>query len=389
MLAFEKSEYLDRVKKVKTSMAARGIDILLVTDPANMCYLSGYDALSFYTPQAVVVTLAAEQPIWIGRFQDHQCARLTTWMDSENLVVYPDRYLWEPTENHVMDFVVDFLKSKGFGGRIGVEKDAYYFTAHWFERLQQGLPDAEFVDATLLVNWVRAIKSPREIEYIRKAAQIVTIAMEKAVALTREGVRECDVAAEIIHSLIRGTEEFGGDYPSLVPIMPSGERTGGAHLTWTDEEYKKDQIVYMEFAGCYKRYHAPLARTFYLGNPPQKIKDTAEVVVEGLNVAIETAKPGATCEEVERAWQQTISRYGLRKESRMGYAIGLSYPPVWCEGTAFMRPGDKTVLKPNMAFHLMPGVWLDDFGVAITESVLITEKGCEPLTNFPRKLLQK
>ncbi|ATW27046.1 M24 family metallopeptidase [Candidatus Formimonas warabiya] len=390
MLAFEKTEYMARVNQTKEQMAAKGMDVLLVTDPANMCYLSGYDALSFYTPQAVVVSTQQDQPVWIGRFQDLVCAQETCWMDQGNFIAYPDYYLWEPTEKHVMDFVADFLKGKGLAGSVmGVEMDAYYFTAFWFERLKKDLPNAGFLDATLLVNRIRAVKSPQEIVYMKKAAAILEKGMQRAVDVINEGVRECDAAAEIYHDLISGTASAGGDYPSLAPIMPSGKRTGGAHLTWTEEKYQKDQIVYVEFAGCYKRYHAPMARTIYIGNPPPEIEETAKVVVEGLNMAMETAKPGATCEEIERAWKSVITKYGIEKESRMGYDIGLSYPPVWMQHTMHMRPGDKSVLKPNMTFHLMPGVWRGDFGVAITESIRITENGCETLAAFPRKLFVK
>src|SRR5690625_4770101 len=222
------------------------------------------------------------------------------------------------------------------------------------------------------------------------AARTVEKAMFNAIEKINPGVRETHVAAGVYNDLIEGTGAYGGEYPSLSPIMPAGDRTASAHFSWTTEgTYQNDQLVYMEMSGSYKRYHAPLTRTIFIGDPPKKVSETAKIVVEGLNVALDTIKPGVTCEEVEMAWQSTINKYNLEKESRMGYTVGLSYPPVWAEDTAYFRPGDKTVLKPNMTFHMMPGMWLDGYGVAITETLRVTESGCETLTRFPRKLFVK
>lgn len=390
MPAFEKEEYLTRLNKVKTRMEEEEMDLLLVTDPANMNYLTGYDALSFYTPQGVVVRLEEDYPTWIGRGQDRTCADRTTWLDEDHKYAYPDYYLWEPEEQHVMDYVADFLIARELGKvNIGVEMDAYYFTAYWFERLKSRLPDAKFKDGTMIIRKVRRIKSDREIEYMKRAAKIVEGGMRKAIEKIQPGVRECDVAGDIFHELISGTPEYGGTYPSLVPLMPSGEKSNAPHLTWTEEDYKEDQIVYLEMAGCYKRYHAPLSRTVYIGQPPEKISDTSKVVIEGLNAALEAIKPGATCHAVQQAWQDIISQHGLEKKSRMGYSIGLSYPPVWDENTEYFRPGNYTELEPNMTFHLMPGIWVEDFGVAFTETVRVTKTGSETLADFPRKLFLK
>lgn len=391
VLPFEKNEYQERVRKVKISMDEQGIEVLLITDPANMNYVSGYDAMSYYVPQGVIVARDLEEPICIVRLQDLYCATETTWMLRENIIPYSDKYLWEPKSLHVMNFIGDYLKEKGLDNKkIGLEFDAYYFTAHWYRSLEKCLPNAEFIDATSLVNWVRGQKSAKEIEYMQLAARIVEKTMYNAIERINEGVRECHVAAEVYADLVRGTGVFGGEYPSLAPIMPAGERTAGAHFSWTTEgKYQKNQLVYMELSGCYKRYHAPLTRTIFIGEPPQKVKDTAKIVIEGLNVALSVVKPGVSCEEVEKAWQTTINKHGLEKESRMGYTVGLSYPPVWAEDTAYFKPGEKTILKPNMTFHMMPGVWLDGYGVAITETLRVTENGCETITKFPRELFVK
>lgn len=387
LLSFNKLEYKERLEKTKQRMVAEGLDVLLVTDPANMSYLTGYNAWSFYVHQLLVVIIDEEQPFWIGRGQDASAAKHTTWLDDTHIIPYDDDYV-QSTVKHPMDFVCDSLKEKKQDNRtIGVEMDAYYFTARNYAQLTSGLPDVTFKDATNLVNWVRIIKSDQEIEYIKRAAKIAEKAMGAAVDSINEGVRQCDVVAAISHAQISGTEDFGGDYPSIVPLLPTGERTSACHLTWTDDVFNDGDPVIIELAGCYKRYHSPLARTVVVGKPTDQMQYIAAVVIEGLNAALEVARPGVTCEEIELAWRKSIEKSGIKKESRIGYSIGLNYPPDWGEHTASLRPSDYTILKPNMTFHLIPGIWLENIGIEISESFRVTEDGCEVLADFPRELL--
>ncbi|MDN4074182.1 MULTISPECIES: M24 family metallopeptidase [Fictibacillus] len=386
-MSFGTTEYQERIYKTKKSMAEKGIEVLLITDPANMNYLSGYDGWSFYVHQMLIVINDEDQPIWIGRGQDANGAKATSWLYHENLIPYPDDYVQSATL-HPMDFVADILKQIGQDKRsIGVEMDNYYFTAKCYEQLKKGLPNASFKDATLLVNWVRLVKSDAEITYMKRAAEIVEKAMMKGIGLIGEGVRECDVAAEIFHTQIKGTENFGGDYPAIVPLLPSGEKTSTPHLTWTDDRYKKGDSVILELAGCYRRYHSPLARTVNIGPPSDGLKALSDVVVEGLNACLDMIKPGIACEEIEETWRKTIHKSGIVKESRLGYAMGLNYPPDWGEHTASIRKGDRTILQPNMTFHLIPGIWLDQYGFEASESFRVTDNGCETFASLPRQLV--
>jgi ectoine hydrolase len=390
MALFETGEYLSRIENVKEQMRRRGVEVLVVADPANMNYLTGYDGWSFYVPQVVVLGLDRAEPIWIGRAMDANGARHTSFLSRENIVGYPEDYIQTPVK-HPMNAVADLLKERGLAnGVIGVEKDAYYFTARCYEELRKSLPQSAFEDASLLVNWVRIIKSPREIEYMRQAGRIVEKVMQTAIDTIAPGVRECDAVAAVYHAQMVGTTEYGGDYPAIVPMMPSGEKTSTPHLTWTDEPYRSEQAVNLELAACRHRYHCPMARTVYLGShPPQKLQETAKIVVEGLNTALDAVKPGVACESVEEAWRGVIARFGLEKESRIGYSMGLNYPPDWGEHTASLRPGDKTILQPNMTFHMILGMWMDDWGFEASESFRVTEGGCETLAGFPRRLFVK
>ncbi|WHY91385.1 M24 family metallopeptidase [Neobacillus cucumis] len=388
-MSFATSEYKERIQKTKERMMQKGIDVLLITDPANINYLSGYDGWSFYVHQMLVVIIDEEQPMWIGRGMDANAAKVTTWLYRENIIPYPDDYIHSDTK-HPMDFVAGFLKQIGQEKRsIGVEMENYYFTAKSYEQLKKGLPNASFQDATLLVNWVRLIKSDAEIEYMKRAAIIAEKAMQAGIELIQEGIRECDVAAKIFYTQITGTEEFGGDYPAIVPLLPSGEKTSTPHLTWTDERYKDGDAVILELAGCYKRYHSPLARTVQIGKPKEEMETLSRVAVEGINACLEMIRPGIAAEEIEETWRKTIEKSGFVKESRLGYSMGCNYPPDWGEHTVSIRKGDKTILQPNMTFHLIPGLWLDKYGFEVSESIRITETGCETFAKLPRDLTLK
>jgi Xaa-Pro dipeptidase len=388
-LYFEVREYRERLQKTKQAMQEKGIDILIATDPANMNYITGFDGWSFYVHQCLVIMVDQNEPIWVGRGQDSNAARLTTWLQEESIRPYTDDYV-QSLIKHPMDFVSDIIKEKGYQDRvIATEMDTYYYTAKCQERLALGLPSAKFIDGTNLINWVRIIKSDAEVDYIRRAARIAEKAMEAAYGSIDVGVRQCDAAANVYHAQISGTKEYGGDYSAIVPLMPSGIRTSTPHLSWTDEPYGNGDTVILELSGCYRRYHCPLARTMIIGDAPQKVRELASVVVEGISNALEAVKPGITCEEVERVWARSIAKSGFIKDSRIGYSMGLNFPPDWGEHTASFRPGDKTILQPNMTFHMIPGIWLEDCGVDISESFRVTENGYETFTNYPRKLLVK
>ncbi len=388
MPAFEKEEYEIRISKVRKSMDEKNIEVLIVTDPSNMAWLTGYDGWSFYVHQCVVLSLEGE-PFWYGRGMDANGAKLTVFMQHENIIGYPDDYVQNP-EKHPMDYLSEILTEKNWAQKtIGVEKDNYYFSASCLESLQRNLVQANFVDSTGLVNWQRTVKSPRELEFMRKAARIVEKMHARIFEVMEPGMRKNDLVAEIYHSGITGTEDGGGDYAAIVPMTPTGADASAPHLTWDDQPIPNNSGTFFEIAGCYRRYHCPLSRTIYLGQPPQKYLDVEKAVLEGIEAGLEAAKPGNFAEDIEAAWRKTIAKYGYEKESRCGYAIGLSYPPDWGERTVSFRKGDKTVLEPNMTFHFMPALWFDDWGLETTESIVITDSGVETLANVPRKLFVK
>lgn len=383
--AFNKQEYDTRLKTVRTSMTQQNLDALLIGDPANMNWLTGFDAWSFYVPQVMLVK-HDHDPIWMGRKMDAGAVSLTTYLGEHSVMPYAEDYVQRPG-THPMEVVAGYLCDLSLSGkRIGYESDTYFFSPKSFSCLQQGVPNAEWVDADLLVNWCRVVKSDAEIEVMRQAARLVEGAMTVAYETIAPGVRQCDLMSKIVAAQVGGNDKFGGDLTALSPLILAGEAATTAHPMWTDEKFADGQTVALELGGTRKRYNAGLARTVQLGKGPQTVFDTADAVQEGLNAVLDTIKPGVQAGDVHQAWQNVLDKHGLVKESRIGYSIGVGYSPDWGEHTVSLRAGEKTVIEQNMVLHVMLGMWLDDWGMEMSETVAVTGLGVECLTRFPREV---
>ncbi len=389
-LPFGRNEYAQRVSRTRHAMEVAGLDVLIVSDPSNMAWLTGYDGWSFYVHQCVLLGPDGD-PVWFGRGQDANGAARTTWLGDTDIIGYPDHFV-QSTERHPMDYLAARIEDRGWSRkRIGVEMDNYWYSAAAHAALEKGLPNADISDATRLVNWLRAIKSPQEIVYMEKAARLVERMHEKILEKAAPGYRKCDLAADIYEAGLRFDEKLGhgGDYPAIVPLLPSGADASAPHLTWNDDPMKVGEGTFFEIAGVYRRYHCPLSRTLFLGQPTQTFLEAEKAVLEGMEAGLEVARAGNLCEDVAIAFFSVLRKYGIEKDNRTGYPIGLSYPPDWGERTMSLRPGDKTVLRENMTFHFMTGLWMDDWGFEITESIVIGDRGARCLADVPRRMFVK
>ena len=386
---FTDAEYWARIARTRTEMELRGIDLMIISDPSNMSWLSGYDGWTFYVHQAVLLPMEGE-PVWWGRDMDAAGALRTVFMTgSDSIVGYDDTYVQNP-QKHPMEALHYLIVDRGWNtGWIGVEMDNYYYSAGAHATLTRHLHEARFVDATGLVNWQRAVKSDSEIEYIRRAARIVEHMHATVMERAEPGMRKNELVAEIVHAGIMGANGHWGDYPAIVPITPSGLDATAPHLTWDDRPLRRGESNFFEIAGAHRRYHAPQSRTLFFGEPPRQYREAGKAVLEATDVALERARPGNRLEDVANIFNAALNKLGFEKDSRCGYSIGLSYPPDWGERTMSFRRGAMTELKPGMVFHFMPALWLEDGGLEITEPILITEQGVEYLCDTPRHIMVK
>jgi ectoine hydrolase len=339
------------------------------------------------------VVPASGLPHLFARAMDAQGAHHTAYLGHDHIHGYPEDLVHRP-DVHPFDWIADRALELGMvedadGVDVAAETDAPFFSPRGFLALRSHLRHAALVDSRELVNWVRVVKSAAEQEKMRAAGAIAERVMATALDAVTPGRRQCDVVADIQHAQALGTPTLGGDYPAVVPMLPTGETAGTPHLTWSDAPFVGGEATTIELAGVHDRYHAPLARTVSLGTPSRRLAGCADALIEAMEATLGALRPGATGHDVHGAFTKVISRHGLSKESRIGYSIGIGYPPDWGERTVSLRAHDETEIAAGMAFHVILGMWMDGWGYETSEPVLVAEGGTERLTHLPGGLTVK
>jgi Xaa-Pro dipeptidase len=376
-LVFSQEEYRRRLAAVQSGMAGRGLDALLLYSPEHIFYLTGYQTFGLFTYLAALVP-SRGAPVLILRYLESFLAKLYAWV--------PEVEIWDDHEDPV-DVTVRVLRERELAGRrrIGTEDRVLAYDLR--RRLAQALPDATLDDGTGLVEQVRIRKSPEEIAYMRKASEYSTVGMAAGIRECTAGRTENDVAAAVFDAMTRA----GSEYSPHDPIVTSGWRSGVPHSTYERRRLEPQDTVLLEITGTHYRYVAPLMRTAVIGTPTPKVREMAALVLEGLQAAIETIRPGVTAGEVDDACRGVMERAGWYEgfRKRTGYSVGFGFPPSWNEGHIIsLRKGERAVLAPAMVYHVP--VTLRDYGVStvgLSETILVTETGREVLTKFARELL--
>ncbi|MCP2241863.1 M24 family metallopeptidase [Lentzea aerocolonigenes] len=378
-LAFSLDEYRGRLDTVRKGMAERGVDIALVSVPENIYYLTGYTTLGYYMYQVLMVPVDDEPLLLTYREERINVERLS-WLD---------RHVDYTVTDDPVQVTVDTVRGLGVAGKtLSIEEGGYFFPIRTYRKLMDSLGDVRWVDGTGLVETARLVKSDTELGFIRQAADAAMAGMVDALAEARPGKTENDVAAAVYAATLR----HGSEYPGSPPYVISGERSGLPHGTWEGRELRDGDIVFLEFSGCVKRYSAANMRTGFIGTPPPSVTGRAKAVIDALETAIATIRPGATSGEVDAAARKAILAHGFGDHTHeTGYSIGVCYPPGWNESHIMnLHPGDETVLRPNMVFHLVPSLIVPELNghVGFSETVVVTESGCEVLTDkrVPREL---
>lgn len=384
---FTQEEYAARLQKVLALMSTEGVDTLLLTDPCSIVWISGYDAWSFYVPQALVISPALPEPLWIGRRIDVPCIGFTSWLSPDSVVSYTDDMVQIAGRNPAV-FIAEEVRRRGLArGTIGLELDSFYLTPRYRDCLNTTLSEAGWADIGLKLALLRSVKSAAEIAVMRQAAAIVENSMRTALDRVRVGVRESEVAGEIARAQTAGTEQYSGFHISSPIYLLRGKRGTAPHITWGEGRFERDDTVYMELMGCRYRYQVTLSRSLHLGRPPARVSNAAKASILGIEAALEAARPGRTCGDVAKAMLRVFADHGIEKQTRCGYAMGIAYPPTSGERTMSLHPADETPLVAGMTFHVHPNLLFEDFGLYITESMVITDRGGQAFTTLPRDLV--
>lgn len=365
--AFTPDEYAARLRRTREAMSARGLDVLLVTELADICYLAGFHTFAPYIFTCLVVPLDGELVLQTGEIEIPSTLVHSIVRDIE---AYP---WWEG--NQAGGALAGILQRRGLAkGRIGVEFTGRLSHAH-FERLRGALAAATLVDSSGLVFDQRVVKSPAEIDYLRKAAAISGEGIRGARAALATAKYDNDIAAASIRAMVAA----GSEYFWMQPIFTVGVRTGGVHLNYERVAVHPGDPVFMEVAGVYGRYTAPIMRTSILGEPSRELLALAENCTAAFDLLMREIRPGRTGHEVNAAMLKALKDVpdiGAYDHKYFAYSVGLG----WGDGDMYIAEGVERPLLPGMTFHTaranrLPG----RIGVGLSETIVVTETGAEVL----------
>lgn len=373
-IPFSQAEYDARLARVRTEMAAANLDLLLVHTPANLCYLTGFQTLNLFDYSCLFVPIEAAPFIQVLAMEEANVG-LTSRLEVGGL--------HSPTEDPAAK-TLDLLRQRGLSNlRIGIEADSPALTPHRFDSLREALPN--LVAASDLMKQVLRIKSPAEIDYVREAARLTEAGMEAAIAAIGAGATDQDVARAGYDEMVGG----GSEYMCIDPIVTTGRRSGVPHTTHKRKAIEPGDNVFIEIGACIERYSAPMMRTAVLGSPSAHAARTAEASLAALDNAIAAMRPGVSGDAVARAAWESIEqdRAELFFHGVAAYSIGLGFPPNWGDYCLSAIKGEERLLEAGMLFHLPIAIRdLGNYCVGFSETVVITEGGCEQLTQSERQL---
>lgn len=380
-LAFSPEEFVRRYDKIQAAMAENDLDALLIRGPENIAYFNGYESPGYYKYHCIVVPKDGE-PVFVIRDFEWINTPEFTWTTRIAKV-----YDWD----HPPGVTVSVLQQLGLGSgkRIGVEKQGFFFTVDEFETLHGDLPDDDFVDATQILWDARMIKSDEEVATMRESARLVDLAMLAGWDATRPGASGDEISGVVNKTLL----ENGGEYMGLPPFVLAGDRSCLPHQTGGSNRLTDDDLMYFEISASHRRYTAALMRTIFVGNPKDEWVRAAEACIGAVEAALETIKPGATPHDADLAARAVTKKAGFGEyhRNRLGYSIGISYAPDWGEGEIIsLRQEEFRPLEPGMTFH-MPPLCLKyrEYGIGFSESLVVTETGCERLSRLGREVIIK
>ena len=379
-LAFSLDEFQRRYDLIQDKMKTEGLDALLVRGPENITYLCGYETPGYYKYHCVVVT-PDKDPIFVIRSYEIINVPEYSWITKAVLVEEDD---------HPPSLTASVLQELELNGkRIGVEKQGFYYTVEEHETLCKELSNAEFVDAIQILWDARVIKSPDEIAFIRKSSDIVDKAMRAGWNATDHGISADEINATVNRTIF----ENGGEYMGLPPFVLGGERSCLPHQTGGSNVLKQGDVMFFEISASQHRYCCARMYTIFIGTPKQEMLDCAKVLIDAVSEAMTFIKAGRTAHECDEHVRSFVRKHGFgdNYRNRLGYSIGINYPPDWGEGEILsLRQGEERELQPGMTFHMPPtNMKYREYGIGYSESIVVTEKGCEKFSNIPLELIIK
>lgn len=367
-MTFPFVEYQRRISELRERMKERLLDAVIISDAENIMYLTDYQTTGYSFFQALVVPLEGE-PWMVTRKLEESNVFGRTWVELSR--PYPD-------SGDAIQMLVTSLVEFGLAGKtIGYERNSYYFTAYHQDYFHTSFTKSRIMDCFGIVEEGRLIKSAVELEVMQKAAKATKAGMQAGIDAARPGATENEIGAAISHAMFAA----GGETPAVMPYVTSGPRTMIGHATWEGREVRPGEHVFLEIAGCYRRYHTAMMRTVVCGELSDSMYKSQELMKVALATARKEFRPGLTVSDADKMMRRIIREndVGAKLITRSGYSIGIAFPPSWDEGYIMsLYQGHSDILRPGMTFHVIPWMWgIDgDKSCGISDTFYITEDGC-------------
>ena len=264
--------------------------------------------------------------------------------------------------------------------RIGYEKSNISHQS--FLALEDPLPaSARLTPLANLVETLRMVKSPSELDLIRRSVQTNSEAFSQTLALVLPGVTEIDLAAELEYRMRR----LGAEKPAFDSIVAFGPRSAFPHASPTRNTLAKNSLILMDVGAMRDGYASDMTRMAFLGRPSARIRKLHKAVLEAQLAALAAVRDGVTAESIDRTARRVLRAHGLDRAfiHATGHGLGLEIHEM-----PRLGKGDKTPLRAGMAVTIEPGVYLQELGgIRIEDTVAVTRTGCEVLTATPKELV--
>jgi Xaa-Pro dipeptidase len=368
------AEHAARLAALRRRMQAQNLDLVLVSQPDNIFYLTGLDHWGYFVPHLLIVPADGEPTL------------VTRAMEKVTIAnqVRGARFVGHSDSETAADAALRVIAPLGKSRRVGIESWSSGLPHGLAQRLAEGLPQSEWIDVTGLVDSLRRVKSPAEQAFMREAARLSDVAAGAAIEAIRDGAREADIAAECQRAMTAA----GGTYPGFGPFIRPGARLGEEHTSWGGGVVSKGDTVFLELSGCFRRYHAPLGRLIHIGTVPDGTQEMEGICRRAFCAVLGALKPGRRAREVYDAWHSVVDGAGLGHYRRhhCGYVVGIGVPPSWTGGNSVtgLRHDSDLPVEEGMSFHILS--WLMDTGRGdyfVSNTVLLTATGPEVLTLTP------
>ncbi|MBX5441953.1 MAG: aminopeptidase P family protein [Solirubrobacteraceae bacterium] len=379
-LPFDLATYAERLERTRGAIREQELDAIVVTLPDAIHWLTGFDTIGYLWAQSLLVDLSADEPVLHTRTTEMPGARATCWLREP---AFYDIAKVDPVQ-----ILAQTIRERGLAdARIGIDLRSFTFLPAQWDELKRLLPEATFADTTDLIAELRVVKTPEEITYQRQAAEMADHALRAAIDALRPGVSETYIAGVAAQAL----GEAGSEYAAIPPMVVSGPRSALVHGMAGRRTISKGDVVCIELGAAVHRYHAIVMRTAVIGGANARVAEVHACTREGYLAAVAAARPGAAAKAPDEACNAVLERLDLvrRRCHRIGYSIGVAYPPGWLEPMMLVE-GDPHVLQPGMSFSIEPNLALHDegFGIKLGDTVLCTDDGAERLSKIEPDLFE-